>query len=112
MPFQAGNKHGAKRKQFEATINRIIAQDDGKKLRAVAEKVWELAQDGERWAVEMIRDTLDGRPATALEVADESGNAVTVGVITWGTELPGDTAPSLPAPGLPSPSTESTRQRH
>lgn len=50
------------------------AVDDLKGMRGVARKVWELAEEGERWAVEFIRDTLDGKPAQAVTLSGDEEN--------------------------------------
>jgi hypothetical protein len=75
MPFQpgiSGNPDGTKREaKFAAAVNRAIAQDDGQRLRACAEKLLDLAAEGEAWAVKELADRLDGRPAQALTVAGE-----------------------------------------
>lgn len=112
MPFEPGNKHGGKRKRFEQTIDRIVAQDDGKRLRAVAERIWTLAEEGERWACEMLRDTLDGRPATAIVATDAEGRALTIGLVAFGPGPGPDTPSQLHAKGLPAPVIEGTVRRH
>jgi len=112
MPFGNGNKHGAKRKKFEEAINRILAQDDGSQLRRVAQRVWNLAEGGERWACEMLRDTLDGRPAAAIVATDHEGRELTIGLVAFGSETGPDTPAQLRSKGLPAPVIEGTVQRH
>jgi hypothetical protein len=70
--MQPGNKNAQKRKIFEGAVRRAIAGDDGARLREAAETLLTLAAGGERWAVECLRDTLDGRPRQqlSLDVAD------------------------------------------
>lgn len=69
----AGNANsGRKRNAFvtEALIIEMKARDnegDKKGVRALAIKVWEEAEKGERWAAEFVRDTIDGRPIQAIE---------------------------------------------
>lgn len=64
----AGNQNAAKSREFEQTVRRAMLADDGKRLRAAAEKLLDLAAAGERWAVECLRDTLDGKPAQSIAV--------------------------------------------
>ena len=73
-PGQSGNPAGgAKVKRFFAALERAIAQEDGKKLRDAADKLLELAAVGEPWAVQMLADRLDGKPAQQLQLqGDES----------------------------------------
>jgi hypothetical protein len=66
MPFQpgqSGNPSGkVESKPFLEALRRAIAQDDGKRVRACAEKLLDLAAGGEPWAIQMLADRLDGRP--------------------------------------------------
>lgn len=61
-----GNQNAVKSKLFFGAISRAVAQDDGKRLRASAEKLLDLAAEGEQWAVLALRDTLDGKPAQVI----------------------------------------------
>lgn len=95
MPFEKGNKHGAKRHLFDAALRRAIAQDDGKRLRDSAEKLLNLAADGERWAVEMLADRLDGKAkqsvtVSAPDVSEMSLNELRQAVVS---AIAGDSAP-------------------
>lgn len=56
--------------QFQAAIKRAIAQDDGKRLRAAAEKLLDKAADGELWAIKELADRLDGRSLQPVEHRD------------------------------------------
>lgn len=72
MPFapgQSGNPEGGKihkQKRFFNALDRAIEQEDAKRLRAAAEKLLDLAAAGESWAVQMLADRLDGKPAQQL----------------------------------------------
>lgn len=74
MPFEkgkSGNPSGVQsNKPFLAALKRALAQDDGKKLRAAAERLIELAAQGEPWAVKELADRTDGKPATVVEGGD------------------------------------------
>jgi hypothetical protein len=63
-----GNQNGAKSRRFEQAVERALLADDGKRLRAAAEKLLDLAAEGEKWAVEILRDTLDGKPSQSVSV--------------------------------------------
>jgi hypothetical protein len=86
MPFQpgkSGNPEGSKdRAAFLRVLNRAIAQDDGKRLRDAVEKLLDLASGGEQWAVQMLADRLDGKPAQAVTIGNEAGETFSV---TWKT---------------------------
>lgn len=67
QPGQTGNPEGAKKpRAFYAALNRALAQEDGKRLRAAVEQLLTLAAAGEGWAIKELRDTLDGKPAIAI----------------------------------------------
>ena len=72
---QSGNPDGPrKQKLFEAALQRAIAQDDGKRLRATAEKLLDEAAKGEPWAVRELADRLDGKPHQS--VSGENGGPI------------------------------------
>lgn len=63
-----GSENAAKRRLFEHTVRRALTQDDGVRLRQAAETLLDLAANGERWAVECLRDTLDGKPKQSVDI--------------------------------------------
>ena len=70
---QSGNPAGSKKeKMFFAALNRAIKQDDGERVRKAAEKLLDLAAEGEQWAIKELRDTLDGKPAQTISGDDEN----------------------------------------
>lgn len=71
--FEKGNTLGAKKREFEAAVKRALAAENGQRLRDAAEKLLDLAASGERWACEMLRDTLDGKPAQAITTTGDDG---------------------------------------
>jgi hypothetical protein len=78
---QPGNQNATKNKVWRDALDRAIAQDDGKRLRAAAEKLLDLAEAGESWAVKELGDRLDGKPAQAITGAD--GGPLQVEKITF-----------------------------
>ena len=76
MGAPIGNTNAAKSRLFHDALRRAIAQDDGKRLRNAAEKLLDLAAEGEGWAVKELRDTLDGKPAQAVTVGGDADNPV------------------------------------
>ncbi len=52
-----------------------------KRLRKVARKVWDLAEDGTQWAVEFIRDGLEGKPADRPEGEGVSYTGVKIMIV-------------------------------
>lgn len=62
-----GNQNATKNRPFWESVTRAIAQEDGKRLREAAEKLLTEAANGEPWAIGMLADRLDGKPAQAIE---------------------------------------------
>jgi hypothetical protein len=71
MGAPVGNQNAAKSRQFYGALQRAIAQDDGKKLRAAAEKLLEMAEAGEGWAIRELADRLDGKAAQSMTLAGD-----------------------------------------
>jgi hypothetical protein len=69
----AGNANSGRRKQTyitDALMMEIKAREkEGDKagLRLMAVKIMDLAETGERWAAEFVRDTIDGKPMQSIE---------------------------------------------
>lgn len=66
MGAPAGNKNATKNKPWADAINRALLAEDGKKLRALADKLVSVALDGDVTALREIGDRLDGKPAQAI----------------------------------------------
>lgn len=69
MAFTKGNRYGRETQPFIDAVRRAIAQDDGKRLRAIAERLIDLAVEGEAWAVRELADRLDGKAKQSVEIA-------------------------------------------
>ena len=68
MGFKIGNKYGRESGKFFELFDRAEKQQDYKRMRAMCEAVWDLAEKGEKWAVEMVRDEYDGKPDTNINL--------------------------------------------
>jgi hypothetical protein len=112
MPFEEGNKLGRKRRKFEQAIDRAILSDNGDRLRAAAEKIVDLASQGERWACEFLRDTLDGKPAQQIVATDTEGRSLAIGLVAYVAELRPDDPVSIQSPSLPTPHLTGPGQGH
>jgi hypothetical protein len=80
MGAPAGNINALKDKRWYEALDRAIKQDEGKRLRAAAEKLLDLAADGEAWAVKELGDRLDGKPKQQTEISGPDGGPVDVRV--------------------------------
>lgn len=77
QPGESGNPNGTpKSKPFLAALNRAIAQDDSKKLRAAAEKLLELAEAGEPWAIKELADRTDGKAHQSVAMENPDGTSL------------------------------------
>jgi len=63
-----GNHNAAKGKLFYNQLRKVLVQEDQLKLRQIAEKLVEAAQEGEAWAVKEIMDRVDGKQSKALHL--------------------------------------------
>ena len=68
-----GNNNNKKNRPFAEAINRAIAQDDGKRLRAIAEALLTKAADGDISAIKEFADRTDGKVVQQLEGSGDNG---------------------------------------
>ena len=70
QPGQSGNPAGLPKriKRFYAALDRAIIQEDGERLRKAADALLDAAASGESWAIGMLADRLDGKPAQEIDV--------------------------------------------
>ena len=104
-PGETGNPNGAKKhKRFLGALERALAQDDGKRLREAVEALLDHAAQGEYWAINMLRDTLDGKPMQQIAAVDEEGRSVAIALVTYSDTTPvqAETLPTalIEGPGL------------
>lgn len=74
--FVDGHKVVAQKKLVTDLLWRAHVQSEGKRARKMVEKIWDLAGEGERWAVEFVRDTFDGKPKQAIEASGPDGGPI------------------------------------
>ena len=72
MGAPVGNKNAVGSQEterpFRDALRRAIAQEDGKRLRAAAERLLDLAAMGEAWAVKELAERMDGKAPQSSEV--------------------------------------------
>ena len=71
-----GNQNARKGKLFYNQLRKVLVQEDQLKLRQIAEKLVEAAQEGEAWAVKEIMDRVDGKAVQANTFEDAEGNNI------------------------------------
>lgn len=74
MGAPLGNDNATRGLPWRRALDRALAQDDGKRLRAAAEKLLDEAANGEAWAIKELADRLDGKAAQAVIVAGDQDN--------------------------------------
>ena len=62
-----GNKNAVKNRPWAEALNRALLAEDGKKLRALADRIIDKALEGDVQALKEVGDRMDGKPAQALE---------------------------------------------
>ena len=71
MPFEIGNTLSAKSKRMTQMLERIMMEDDGKRLYNGLTKLMVAFEAGEPWAVEQVFNRVQGKPAQSLQIDDE-----------------------------------------
>ena len=69
MPVGApiGNTNATKNRPWAEAINRALLAEDGKKLRALADRIIDKALEGDVSALREVGDRVDGKPAQELQ---------------------------------------------
>ena len=75
-----GNVNAKKGKLFYDQLRKVLVQEDALKLRNIATKLVEAAEDGEPWAVKEIMDRMDGKPIQAQEITGADGAEFVKGI--------------------------------
>lgn len=71
MAAPEGNDYSSKNNRlWTNTLRRAIVQGDGEKLRRIADKLLEMAEEGNIQAIKEIGDRLEGKAAQAIVGAD------------------------------------------
>ena len=84
-PGQKERTKGVSRTLFKDTLTRIALENDSVKLRKLCNQLWDIALDGslplnDRFqAMKYIMERIDGRPAQAVEVTDNTVNLPSAG---------------------------------
>ena len=68
-----GNQNAKKGKLFYEQLRKVLVQNDALRLRKIAEKLVECAEEGEPWAVKEIMDRVDGKAIQSSEITTADG---------------------------------------
>jgi len=85
MGAPVGNKNATKNRPWAEAINRALLAEDGKKLRALADRLIDRALEGDVTALKEIGDRMDGKAAQAITGAD--GGDIVVHLLSADAQL-------------------------
>ena len=77
-----GNQNGKKGKLFYNQLRVALVQEDSRKLRTIAQKLVDAAEQGEPWAIKEVIDRVDGKAVQATELSGTDGGILKMAV-TW-----------------------------
>lgn len=75
-----GNQNSKKGRLFYEQLRKVLIQEDALKLRNIATKLVEAAEDGEAWAVREVIDRIDGKAIQATEISGPDGAEIVKGI--------------------------------
>ena len=73
MGAPIGARNRSAQKPWEDVVKRAVLAGDGKKLRAMADKVIDMAIEGDIQAIKEIAQRLDGMPRQQVAIEGELG---------------------------------------
>ena len=80
MAAPIGNRNAQKGKVFFDALRKAMAEDDHLRVRKAANKLLDLAAEGEQWAIKELADRLDGRPAQETFLESKSDCSLMTGI--------------------------------
>lgn len=78
MAAPKGNKNAEKGRLFEGVLRRALMENDGKKLRQIAEMIVDKAVSGDMIAARELLDRFDGKPQQKVELSGDAENPLQV----------------------------------
>jgi hypothetical protein len=89
MAFEEGNKAASKGRTVEKLLERILVQEDSRRLRLGLEALMDKVADGDQRALEFVTDRLDGKPKQAIDIGGQEDNPLvtTVKLVAMKREL-------------------------
>ncbi len=83
-----GNQNGKRGKLFYNQLRVALVQEDSRKLRIIAQKLVDAAEQGEPWAIKEVIDRVDGKAVQATEISGADGNAIEISQIEFVIKRP------------------------
>lgn len=79
--FEEGNQAAAKGRVVEKLLERILVQEDNKRLRQGLEALMDKVADGDQRALEFVTERLDGKAKQPVVGSGEDGSFITKMVV-------------------------------
>lgn len=93
-----GNQNARKENRlWGETLRRAVVQNDAQKLRAIADKLVEMAEGGDVTAMRELGDRLDGKPAQQLVHSGDAENPVRLEKVVREVTRPASATPTPPS---------------
>jgi hypothetical protein len=73
---------------FYNQLRVALVQEDSRKLRIIAQKLVDAAEQGEPWAIKEVIDRVDGKAVQATEISGADGNAIEISQIEFVIKRP------------------------
>jgi hypothetical protein len=80
MAAPMGNTNAKKGKIFFDALRKAMAEDDHLRLRKAANRLLDLAAEGEQWAMKELADRLDGKPSQETLLESKSDGIFLTGI--------------------------------
>lgn len=81
-----GNTYAAKDRRWTGMLQRVLAEPcaGGDRLRKIALKLVQAAEEGQPWAITELANRLDGKPVQPVDVKDERQHQpITNALLEW-----------------------------
>ena len=83
-----GNQNNKKGRLFYEQLRKELVQEDKVKLRKIANKLVQAAEEGEAWAIKEIIDRVDGKAIQSTEISGVDGDAIELKAIEFVIKRP------------------------
>lgn len=80
MAAPIGNRNAQKGKVFFDALRKAMAEDDHLRVRKAANKLLDLAAEGEQWAIKELADRLDGKATQETFLESKSDGSFLTGI--------------------------------
>lgn len=85
---QPNNQNAKKGRLFYEQLRKELVQEDKVKLRKIANKLVQAAEEGEAWAIKEIIDRVDGKAIQSTEISGVDGDAIELKAIEFVIKRP------------------------